>query len=254
MNTRIFTLLILAVLLAGLTGLAGAQARPDTTHLLEQAGVDPETMESQRAKAPAAAAPAPPVTTYELPFASRDNRLALAVRNTTGQNQQSVSVSVTEAPSWLIFEDDRLHATGLDDGTTAQLLFRFDVNKQAPIGQPRQVTLQAMGPSGMIWEKQLSVRVAPPEQFKLLHNYPNPFSSATTIEYRLPAEMRVEVTIYDMLGRKITTFAERLQAAGQHEVRWDGGGMASGLYFYRVVADGQDGEPVIEQKKMMLVK
>jgi len=93
-----------------------------------------------------------------------------------------------------------------------------------------------------------------PGRFKLMPNYPNPFNPTTTIRYQLPAKMDVQVTIYNVLGRRVATLANATQKAGQHELRWDASQMASGLYFYRVVAKGGGSKKIVKQKKMTLIK
>jgi hypothetical protein len=63
------------------------------------------------------------------------------------------------------------------------------------------------------------------ELFRVVTNYPNPFDSrqeTTTICYDLPAEADVAVTIYDLFGNLVRTFAPRREAAGLHTRRWDG--------------------------------
>jgi len=73
--------------------------------------------------------------------------------------------------------------------------------------------------------------------YALWQNYPNPFNPSTTIEYRLPQKSRVEISVYNVVGEKITTLVNGMQLAGDHQVRWDGknqdGNLVSGgLYFY----------------------
>jgi flagellar hook assembly protein FlgD len=80
-----------------------------------------------------------------------------------------------------------------------------------------------------------------PATFALGNNYPNPFNAQTTINYQLPELSWARLTIYDLLGRQVRTLAEGVQAAGYHQVQWDGldeGGvpMASGVYVYRLEA------------------
>ncbi len=82
-----------------------------------------------------------------------------------------------------------------------------------------------------------------PVEFELAQNYPNPFSSATAISYRLGAHSDAQVTIYDMLGKKVKTFAPGMQPAGPHGMLWDGTNdagkrVAAGVYFYRLQANG----------------
>jgi glucuronoarabinoxylan endo-1,4-beta-xylanase len=83
-----------------------------------------------------------------------------------------------------------------------------------------------------------------PAKFKLEQNYPNPFTSTTSIPYNLNKESDVHVTIYDILGRVVRRFNVSLQSAGLHNILWDGRNnlgeeVASGVYFYRLSADGE---------------
>lgn len=57
-----------------------------------------------------------------------------------------------------------------------------------------------------------------PSEFRLCQNYPNPFNPTTTITYMLPARVFVVLTVYDILGRKITTLVESVQDAGEHHI------------------------------------
>jgi hypothetical protein len=82
---------------------------------------------------------------------------------------------------------------------------------------------------------------AAPAAFALAPNYPNPFAASTTIRYALPEAASVTLTIYDLLGRPVRTLVDAEQAAGTHEVRWDGTAAsgapsAAGVYLYRLQA------------------
>jgi len=65
----------------------------------------------------------------------------------------------------------------------------------------------------------------------VLQNYPNPFSSNTTITYQLPATSNVELSVYDISGRKVATLINELQQPDRYEVEWNAEGMESGIYF-----------------------
>lgn len=75
-----------------------------------------------------------------------------------------------------------------------------------------------------------------PKEFVLFDNYPNPFNPSTTIAYELSKTSDVRVTIYNMLGQKITTLVNSNQKAGTHSVVWNAANVASGLYLYKVKA------------------
>ncbi|HED09224.1 MAG TPA: T9SS type A sorting domain-containing protein [Caldithrix abyssi] len=72
--------------------------------------------------------------------------------------------------------------------------------------------------------------------FILRQNYPNPFNPSTTIWYQLAQSTTVELSIYNLLGKKITTLVAEQQSAGRYQVEWDGLSHASGVYIYRLNA------------------
>jgi hypothetical protein len=100
-----------------------------------------------------------------------------------------------------------------------------------------------------------------PQQFVLEQNFPNPFNPTTTIRYTLPTSSKVKLTIYDIQGKEVATLVNEEQSAGWKEVQWNtndvshqnAGGLASGVYFYRIDAVG-NGKVFSEVKKLMVVK
>jgi len=88
-----------------------------------------------------------------------------------------------------------------------------------------------------------------PGEYRLSQNYPNPFNPVTRIEYNLPIDSKVELTVYDLAGRKVKTLVNKQQLAGQHSVNWNASGFASGVYFYRIRTDNFS-----DMKKCVLVK
>lgn len=88
-----------------------------------------------------------------------------------------------------------------------------------------------------------------PTDFFLGQAYPNPFNGATTIDYGLPQDAHVNIDIFDILGRRVTTLVNEDQQAGYHQVTWNSGNAPSGVYFYRINA----GE-FVSAKKVLLMK
>ena len=70
--------------------------------------------------------------------------------------------------------------------------------------------------------------------FDLMQNYPNPFNPTTTIRYSLPRDGRVKISVFNILGQEVKTLVDGVQRAGSHRVLFDAGGIASGVYFYRI--------------------
>ncbi len=75
-----------------------------------------------------------------------------------------------------------------------------------------------------------------PVAFALDRNYPNPFEATTRIGYALPEAEHVTLRVYDGLGRLVATLMDGPRPAGFHEAAWEAGGVASGMYVYRLVA------------------
>jgi hypothetical protein len=73
-----------------------------------------------------------------------------------------------------------------------------------------------------------------PVHYIISSNYPNPFNGSTTITYQLPISGEVELSIFNLLGQKVTTLAAGIQPAGYHQVTWNAEGFHSGIYIYRI--------------------
>ena len=88
-----------------------------------------------------------------------------------------------------------------------------------------------------------------PVAFALNQNYPNPFNPSTTIRYTIQESGQVRVAVYNLMGQKVATLVDGVKQAGPHTVRWNAAGHASGMYYYRLEANGQ-----VITKKMTLIK
>ncbi|MGO9481726.1 MAG: T9SS type A sorting domain-containing protein [Candidatus Kryptoniota bacterium] len=88
-----------------------------------------------------------------------------------------------------------------------------------------------------------------PVTFGLLQNYPNPFNPTTNIEYRIARSGFVSLKVYDMLGRQVAMLINRKQETGQHIAAFNANNLPSGVYFYRLSANGES-----ITKKLVLIK
>jgi hypothetical protein len=98
-----------------------------------------------------------------------------------------------------------------------------------------------------------------PTAYILDQNYPNPFNPTTSIRYGLPQQSLVKVAIYNVVGQEVVRLFEGEQPAGFHAVTWSGASksgapVSSGVYLYRLEADGGTGKSFIQSRKMVLVK
>jgi len=73
--------------------------------------------------------------------------------------------------------------------------------------------------------------------YNLMQNYPNPFNPSTVISYTIPAESFVELKVFDILGREVSTLVNGMQKAGTYKVNFNAENLSSGVYFYRIKTD-----------------
>jgi photosystem II stability/assembly factor-like uncharacterized protein len=95
----------------------------------------------------------------------------------------------------------------------------------------------------------ISVEIKPPTQFKLRQNYPNPFNPETKIEFQLPEISSARLTVYNILGEKITELVNEKLNAGYYEYTFNGEQFPSGTYIYTL-----NSEKYNEARKMILLK
>ena len=88
-----------------------------------------------------------------------------------------------------------------------------------------------------------------PTELSLSQNRPNPVDSRTTISFSLPAEAAVNLSVYDVTGRQVLTLVDGTQGAGLHTVELESRILTPGVYFYRLVADGE-----AMQRKMVILQ
>ncbi|MCX6641158.1 MAG: T9SS type A sorting domain-containing protein [bacterium] len=98
------------------------------------------------------------------------------------------------------------------------------------------------------WEVQ-PVITSQPHGISLSGAYPNPFNPTTVISYELPAANFVNLSVYNIVGKKVTELVNGMREAGSHSVTFDGSGLAAGVYVYRLTA----GE-MTASGKMVLMK
>ncbi len=118
----------------------------------------------------------------------------------------------------------------------------------------RTVTVGA----GQVVNADASVGVYPdielPSDFVLSQNYPNPFNNTTVISYKLPEEAFVQLKVFDILGKEITTIVEEQKSAGEHHQFFDAYNLSSGVYIYQLNATTNTGKTFIKNNRMTLIK
>jgi surface protein len=153
------------------------------------------------------------------------------------QNQDPISIAVS--PSEL----------ALNSNDTYQLIEYEDV---ILLGNSDLESGQVFTLSHRTTRVELSTSEIKPELpavFTLDQNYPNPFNPTTTIRFGLPESADVSLEVYTVLGQKVMTLINENRSAGWHTVSFNGTGLSSGVYVYRIQAGG-----MVQTRKLMLVK
>jgi hypothetical protein len=156
-----------------------------------------------------------------------------------------------------VIADYREHAALRGAGTSAVgRRYRF-IDERVREGERYVYALRSVDFDGTVHDYAVRVEVEGKRvsrDYELMQNYPNPFNPVTTIRYVLPEESEVRVRVYDMLGRMVKEVVGGVrQGAGVYEVRFEGSGLGSGVYVYRLEAVGSRGR-YVASKKMVLMK
>ena len=164
---------------------------------------------------------------------AEDGTVTIVVVNTAGGSVDRVEDVLVSIP--YTFKGDRR------DKSVVELT---DFKAAGMAGESLPVTIR---------EKRIDISVVP-SVFALHQNYPNPFNPVTEIQFDVPQESQVQLTIYNIMGQEVTTLNNSTLQAGFHSIRWDGTNglgeqVSTGVYFYRLSSPA-----FTSTKKMIMVK
>lgn len=135
------------------------------------------------------------------------------------------------------------------NGTTTETKHYYFIDEEVSAGiynyRLKQIDLDGT----YEYSNVVEVEVETPAAFALSQNYPNPFNPTTNINYRLPSDGYVSLSVYNSIGQQVSTLVSEFQQAGSYELSFVADNLPSGLYFYTLL----NGEFSIT-KKMMLLK
>lgn len=143
--------------------------------------------------------------------------------------------------------------------------FTYSFQMQEPTDTSVRLVINAGAYSPGIYIDNLSLKMKAPtsleekipvlNQFELYTNYPNPFNPVTHIKYNLPERSRVSLIVYNLQGQEVEVLQNTRVDVGLHTVKLDASQLASGIYFYNLIARPVSGSHVFnETKKMILLK
>jgi Peptidase family M1 domain len=120
---------------------------------------------------------------------------------------------------------------------------------------PHAIAAMQFDPDGWILKTSQGVEVSEqqsptqPNRFALGQNFPDPFNPTTTIKYQLPIHGYVILRVFDILGREVATLVNGMKQPGKYTVQFNGTGLASGVYFYKL-----ETVDFVDVKKFILFK
>lgn len=135
-----------------------------------------------------------------------------------------------------------VHSSGTNARTGAEFdQLYFDTSSTSPLGKSVAVSFDV---------------ATKPSSFRLYQNYPNPFNPVTKIRFELSGDSRVELRVYDVLGREVGQLINEERQAGIYDVPFDGTYLSSGVYYYRIQVTSvlTPEKSFTEMKKLMLMK
>jgi len=146
-----------------------------------------------------------------------------------------------------------------DQQSTKETKAMGDGQRNRALSVPQLITMQKTSKDNQMKNKRFVLKINPngkkqqrssiPEDIQLDDNYPNPFNPTTVIRYGVPEQSDVQLNVYNILGQQVRTLVNEQQSAGRYEINFDGSGLASGTYIYRLNIGSQT-----LTKKMTLIK
>ncbi|MGH1364071.1 MAG: PQQ-dependent sugar dehydrogenase [Calditrichia bacterium] len=131
--------------------------------------------------------------------------------------------------------------------TRADLRFGVDDQQEMYVLTKQDAVVRMMKPSSATGIGGLDNAV--PQEFALLQNYPNPFNPTTSIPFVLKRTASVELQVFNAAGQLVDQKSTSVLPIGEHTLEWGSGDLSSGVYLYRVTANGQS-----QMRKMLLLK
>jgi len=179
------------------------------------------------------------IINYQYPPGSNGETMFPDVFRHSFPNSQGTLISTTAGTYNFEFRYKRC-AEEVDSMLYTLAFVQNDINKEVfNSGRPANITVTGKP----VYSGEV------PGKFELMQNYPNPFNPSTFIMFTVPKDDYVSLKIYDMLGNEIKTLVDGNHKAGSYNIYFDGEGLASGVYFYKLTAGD-----FTDSKKMMLVK
>lgn len=178
----------------------------------------------------------------QIQFASDSIGYTICTSDTFGIPVHVIFKTTNGGNNWSDLTDKLPGSTGF------QYLF-FTDEKTGYLAGSAGIIKTTTGGEKVVTSVRQAVNASVLSAYKLYQNFPNPFNPTTTIRFEVPEESKVELKVYDILGREVATLVNEVKHAGNYKVSFNASDFASGVYFFRLQAGS-----FTNTKKMILLR
>mgnify|MGYP001164715972 FL=1 len=192
-----------------------------------------------------------PVTIASFTYSSEKNNVKLSWVTETELNNSGFDIERKNTKTGGQWEKISFVTGG---GTTqGQKFYTYDDKKLPAASYRYRIKQIDYNGNYEYFELQEEVIIKAPGEFRISQNYPNPSNPKCKIDYEIPFDGRVSIKVYDLLGKEVNSLVDEYKSADFYTAEFDGTNLASGMYFYRIIANG-GGKQFTKTLKMVLVK
>ena len=204
--------------------------------------------------------PSVPVEIKSFTAVSEPGKVKLSWSTASEINNLGFEIEMASSSTTPLFDQWVLIGFIQGSGTTTEPnVYSFvddiaDITAQSFVYRLKQIDFDG----NYVYSYEVKINNLVPREFYLFQNFPNPFNPMTTIKYSITEATFATLKVYDVLGNVVATLVNEEKSAGSYEVEFNinsgevrsaDGGLASGIYFYQLRADGN-----LETKKMLMIK
>ncbi len=186
----------------------------------------------------------PVIVSIELPDATQFQKYEFPLEVQDADFTDNFRYSILDGPAWLAVNvSGQLLGTPEESDMANNIPVSIRVEDATGLADTLNTTINVL--EGIIVSADEEI----PSEFSIKGIYPNPFNPHTTIEYTIPNDGHIKLTVYNSFGQKVTTLKDEYQQTGNYSVTWNASEFSSGMYFCILEANGY-----IQTHKMMLMK
>lgn len=184
-----------------------------------------------------------PVELLSFSAAVNEKNVELEWKTATETNNRGYDIERSQSGNW-----EKIGFVSGGGNTTSSKVYKF-VDGMVTIGKYSYRLKQIDFDGSSKYLKEIEVEIGTLMDFSLSQNFPNPFNPGTEIQFNIPENNFVTLKVYNALGSEVVTLVNKRMNAGSYKTTFDGNGLSSGVYFFRLQAGN-----FVDIKKATLMK